>query len=167
MVFQNKRASKTERTRTTYLKALQRVGKFVLKNALEQETRGNNERGAFLRQLVVEGKLDPARLIRSTDHNGHEEVSKISRISWAVFSPKECSNVWNVWHHRRPQLPQYQHRMLHKSGTVDDLYMKYGVAGDQFSGRVLCGLPVHSSRFAVLLQLIHRSSPILLFNLFE
>ena len=85
MVFQNKRASKTERSRTTYLKALQRVGKFVLKNALEQETRGNNERGAFLRQLVVEGKLDPVRLIRTTDHNGHEEVSKISRISLSPF----------------------------------------------------------------------------------
>ena len=28
--------------------------------------------------------------------------------------------------------------------------MKYGVAGDQFAGRVLFGLPVHSSRFAVL-----------------
>ena len=37
-----------------------------------------------------------------------------------------------------------------KSGTVDDIYMKYGVAGDQFAGRVLCELPVHSSHFAVL-----------------
>lgn len=40
--------------------------------------------------------------------------------------------------------------MLHKSGNVDVIYMKWAAAGDQFTGRTLCGLPLQSPDFVVL-----------------
>lgn len=49
-----------------------------------------------------------------------------------------------------PSYFSVKHRMLHKAGTVDDVYMKFAVAGDQYVGRTLSGLPLQSVKFATL-----------------
>ena len=35
-------------------------------------------------------------------------------------------------------------------GTIQDTYLRYEAAGDQYVGRVACGLPIHSAKFGVL-----------------